>query len=87
MGLIWRLGFVNCHINNKNNLEKFLVAVSLIKLDVCAVVESWFRGGEGEGRRGSEAQIGVGGERQKGEEGEGWVLGKKGVQSESSEGK
>ena len=50
MGLIWRIGLINCHISNRDNLEKFLVAVSLMKLDICAVVESWFKGGEGEGR-------------------------------------
>jgi len=88
VGLIWRIGLINCHISNRDNLEKFLVAVSLMKLDICAVVESWFKGGGG-GENGGEAsrnRLGVDGERQRREEGRGSrVLGEKGGGSESSE--
>ena len=50
MGSVWTLGIVNCHISNKINLENFLKVVKRMQLEICGVVETWFREGEGKER-------------------------------------
>ena len=47
MGSVWSVGLVNCHISDKNNMS----VVNSMKLDICGVVETWFRGKEGKARR------------------------------------
>jgi hypothetical protein len=40
------VGEINCHIRNKDNLERLLNVVKILKIDICGVVETWV-GGEG----------------------------------------
>ena len=50
MGSVWSVGLVNCHISDKNNMDRLLSVVNSMKLDICGVVETWFRGEEGKAR-------------------------------------
>jgi hypothetical protein len=44
---VYKIGIVNCHISKKSNLDNLVIVVKLMKLDICAVVETWFKKGEG----------------------------------------
>src|SRR5437868_15401974 len=48
MGSVWKIGVVNCHISRITNLDKLLIVVKFLKVEICGVVETWLKGGEGE---------------------------------------
>lgn len=50
MGPVFIIGIINCHVSKKSNLDELLVVVKLVKVDICAVVETWFKRGEGKAR-------------------------------------
>jgi len=50
MGSVWSVGLVNCHISDKNNMDR-LLSGQFDEIGHLRVVETWFRGEEGKARR------------------------------------